>query len=82
MTATDRQALLALIHAEAVLLPDAPLPGVRRNPHDDYLLGCAAARQLDYVVTGDNVLIDVGEDEGVAIVDGRRFLDLLSRISE
>jgi uncharacterized protein len=81
VAASDRQALLALIHIEAVVLPDAPPPGVCRDP-DDHLLGCAAARQLDYIVTGDNALIDVGEYQGVAIVDGRQFLDLLSRVFE
>ena len=79
VTPTDRQALLALLHAEAVLLPEASPPGVCRDPDDDYLLGCAAASHVDYIVTGDNALLAVAQYRGVTIVDGRQFLDVLSR---
>jgi putative PIN family toxin of toxin-antitoxin system len=82
VAASDRQALPALIHTEAVVLPDAPAPRVCRDLDDDYLLGCAAAQQLDYIVTGESALIDVGQYQGVAIVNGRQFLDILSRYSE
>ncbi len=78
---SERTALLALLHAEAVLLPDAPRPGVCRDPDDDYLLGCAAAGRVDYIVTGDNTLLAVCRHEGVTIIDGRHFLDLLSRLT-
>lgn len=82
LTTTDRQALLTLLHAEAVLLSDAPAPGVCRDPDDDYLLGCAAARSLDHLVTGDAALLAVGRYRRVTIVDGRQFLGILSRFAK
>jgi len=74
----DRQALLELLRAEAVLLPDEPGPGVCSDPDDDYLLGCAAAGGVDYLVTGDAALLAVGRYRGVTILDGRQFLAVLA----
>ena len=74
----DRQALLELLRTEAVLLPDEHAPGVCRGPDDDYLLGCAAAGGVDYLVTGDADLLAVGRYRGVTIVDARQFLGVLS----
>ena len=77
ITPGDRQALLDLLRTEAVLLPDVHAPGVCRDPDDDYLLGCAAAGGVDYLVTGDADLLAVGRYRGVTIVDGRQFLGVL-----
>ena len=74
----DRQALLELLRAEGVLLPDEPRPGVCTDPDDDYRLGCAAAGGVEYLVTGDAALLAVGQYRGVTIVDGRQFLSVLS----
>jgi hypothetical protein len=74
----DRDALLQLLRAEAILLPHEPAPGVCRDPDDDYLLGCAAAGGADYLVTGDDDLLAVRQYRGVAIVDARTFLTVLS----
>ena len=74
----DRRAFLDLLRTEAVVLPDAPAPGVCRDPDDDYLLGCAAAGAVDYLVTGDADLWSVGRHRGVSIVDARHFLHLLA----
>jgi putative PIN family toxin of toxin-antitoxin system len=78
ITPEDRQTFLALLHAEAFLLPAEAAPGVCRDPDDDYLLGCAAAGGADYVVTGDDDLLVVGRYRDVAIVNAREFLALLS----
>jgi putative PIN family toxin of toxin-antitoxin system len=74
----DRQAFLEVFHAEAILLPDERRPGVCRDADDDYLLGCAAAGGVEYLVTGDADLLAVREYRGVTIVDGRQFLGVLS----
>jgi len=78
VTASDRQALLELLRTEGIALPQARRPGVCRDPDDDYLLGCAATGGIDYLVTGDEDLLTIGEFRGVRIVDGRHLLDLLS----
>ena len=75
--ASDRQAFIDLLRAEAILAPDEQRPGVCRDPDDDYLLGCAAGAQADYLVSGDADLLVIGRYQGVTIVEARHFLSLL-----
>jgi putative PIN family toxin of toxin-antitoxin system len=74
----DREAFQQLLRADALLLPLAAAPKVCRDPDDDYLLGCAAAGNANYLVTGDQDLLVIGSYRGVAIVTAREFLALLS----
>jgi putative PIN family toxin of toxin-antitoxin system len=74
----DRDAFLALLRADALLLPHAPAPRACRDPDDDYLLGCAAAGDANYLVTGDEDLLAVGRYGGVTILTARDFLALLA----
>jgi putative PIN family toxin of toxin-antitoxin system len=76
--AADRHALLQLLRSEAILLPVGLAPGVCRDPDDDYLLGCAAAGGMEYLVTGDHDLLSVAQYREVAIVDARHFLAVLA----
>ena len=52
----------------------AGIPAVTRDPKDDYLLAYAVIGQADYLVTGDDDLLVLGEVENVRIVtpDGLR----------
>jgi putative PIN family toxin of toxin-antitoxin system len=74
----DREAFLQLLRLDAVLLPHVEAPRVCRDPDDDYLLGCAAAGDADYLVTGDHDLLSVRRYQGVAILSAREFLAILS----
>lgn len=74
----DRQAFLDLLRIEAILLPHAAPPGVCRDPDDDHLLGCAAAGEADYLVTGDADLLSLGQYRGVSVVGARQFLAFVS----
>jgi uncharacterized protein len=77
VSAGDRQAFIDLLRAEAILAPHEPRPGVCRDPDDDYLLGCAAGAEADYLVSGDADLLVIGHYQGVTIVEARHFLSLL-----
>ena len=77
VSAGYRQAFIDLLRAEAILAPDEQRPGVCRDPDDDYLLGCAAGAQADYLVSGDADLLVIGRYQGVTIVEARHFLSLL-----
>lgn len=78
ISSEDRDAFLELLRADAILLPEALAPGVCRDPDDDGILGCAAAGSVDYLVTGNRDLLEVGRHEGVRIITGREFLAVLS----
>ena len=77
VSASDRQAFIDLLRAEAILAPHEPRPGVCRDPDYDYLLGCAAGAEADYLVSGDADLLVIGHYRGVTIVEARHFLSLL-----
>jgi len=63
--------------AEVYSLPSDPLPRVVRDPRDDYLLAPAVLEQVDYLVSGDNDLPNLGTFQGVRMVSPREFVAIL-----
>jgi putative PIN family toxin of toxin-antitoxin system len=60
-------------------VPETELPVEQcRDPDDDSLLGSAAAGGVEYLVTGDDDLLSLGQYQEVAIVDARHFLAVLA----
>jgi len=53
------------------------IPAVTRDPKDDYLLAYALVGQADYLVTGDDDLLSLGQVDDVHIVTPRCFFELL-----
>jgi putative PIN family toxin of toxin-antitoxin system len=54
------------------------LPGVTRDPKDDAIVACAREGQADYIVSGDQDLLVLGEYEGIRMVTPRQFADILA----
>lgn len=52
----------------AQLVRPTPTPRIVADPDDDVVIGTALAAKVDFLVTGDRGLLDVGEYEGVRIV--------------
>jgi len=57
--------------------PDESVTAVEDDPDDDKFLKAAVAGNVDYVVSGDQHLLDFGSFRGIEIVDPRRFYELL-----
>jgi putative PIN family toxin of toxin-antitoxin system len=53
-------------------------PAVTPDPSDDQVIACAVAAGVDYLVTGDDDMLVLGEHEGIRIVTPRQLLDLLA----
>lgn len=62
--------------AQIVTITD-PLVGVASHPEDDLVITAAVLAGCDYLVTGDTMLLRLGNYEGVPIVSPRTFLTLL-----
>ena len=76
----DRALALDLTHEQAThVSPDRSVTGVTDDDEDDMVLGTAVAAGADYLVTGDQGLLAVGEYNGVRIVTARQFLDIFER---
>lgn len=63
--------------AETIPVITEEIPAVTRDPKDDYLLAYAVVGEADYLVTGDDDLLVLGNVEGVKIVTAREFLAIL-----
>jgi putative PIN family toxin of toxin-antitoxin system len=51
------------------------LPGVTRDPKDDAVVACASEGKADYIVSGDQDLLVLGEYEGTRVVTPRQFVE-------
>lgn len=74
----DVERFVTVLAQTAELVSDLPeVRAVSRDPNDDVIIATAVAAKADYLVTGDNDLLVLGEYQGVRIVTPRQFLDLL-----
>lgn len=74
----DVERFVTVLAQTAELVSDLPeVRAVSRDPNDDVIIATAVAAKADYLVTGDNDLLVLGEYQGVRIVTPRQFLELL-----
>ncbi len=72
--------ILAALLTKAEVTPGKlRLPGVTRDPKDDAVVACAKEGRADYIVSGDQDLLVLGEYEGIQIVTPRQFWEVLMR---
>ena len=57
--------------------PDEDIDAVEPDPDDDKFLEAATAGEVDFVVSGDAHLLDIGSFRGIEIVDPRTFYERL-----
>jgi len=57
--------------------PAESIIAVEEDPDDDKFLEAAVAGNVDYVVSGDQHLLELGSFRGIEIVDPRTFYELL-----
>ncbi len=62
--------------AETVSHISESIPAVTRDPKDDYLIAYALVGEADYLVTGDQELLVIGQIDTVKIVTPRDFLSI------
>jgi putative PIN family toxin of toxin-antitoxin system len=70
--------LAALLVESEVVSGHLQLSGVTRDPKDDAIVACAVEGGADYLVSGDQDLLVLGEYEGIRAITPRRFLELLN----
>jgi len=75
---TEVDAILAALLAQAEMAPgELELPGVTRDPKDDAVVACAVESVADYIVSGDQDLLVLGEYRWIEVVTPRRFVEIL-----
>ena len=70
--------LLRGLQRFAIVTPGRTLTqGASRDPADEKFLACAVEGAADYLVTGDQHLLELVEHQGVAIVSPTEFIRIL-----
>jgi len=69
--------LTALLSQAEVIPGQLHLPGATRDPKDDAVVACAVEGEADYIVSGGQDLLVLGEYQGCQVITPRQFLDTL-----
>ena len=78
----DVRAVLGLFWMFASLADDpVDVEALTGDPADDLLLTVCAEKRCDYLVTGDRVLLDLGQHASTVILTPRAFREQLSERS-
>jgi len=78
LVATDKKILLEKIQVTGLLIEVNSQRQVCRDPADDLLINLALEARANYLVTGDQDLLDLNEVEGVKILTPKKFVSLLT----
>ncbi len=60
------------------VVPEEKIQIVRADPNDDKFIEAAVAGRAEYIVSGDNHLLELGSYRGISIITGREFLNVLT----
>ena len=79
ITSAQAEGFVRTLQAIGQVIPrlSDPVPAVVRDPKDDYLVRCVIAARADYLVTGDEDLLVLGQVNGARIIRPRDFVALL-----
>ncbi|MBI2799086.1 MAG: putative toxin-antitoxin system toxin component, PIN family [Gammaproteobacteria bacterium] len=64
-------------YAEATIsISPTMVPQITRDPDDDHVIACALAANVDFIVSGDSDLLDIGTYRGIRILTVSATLEL------
>lgn len=66
-----------LMHEAELARISVHISGAATHPEDDAVLAAAVSARVDYLVTGDKGLLELGHFRGVRIITPREFLEEL-----
>lgn len=73
-----RELLQHLTLISTKVTPKENVEVIREDPEDNKFLDCAVAGKADYIVSGDQHLLELNEHEGIKIVTASELLKVLS----
>jgi len=63
-----------ILGISTVVSPDDVPEVIEKDPSDNRILACAIEAEADYVVSGDSHLLELGEYEGIDIMEPAEFV--------
>lgn len=73
-----RQVSLIFEYAD-VIMSTIKVDVVKKDPDDNKIIACALSCDADYIVTGDNHLLDIEEYKRIKIVTPRKFVEIMEK---
>lgn len=58
------------------MVGNAQIDVIQADPTDYKYLACALEGEADYIVSGDRHLLDVGQYQGIKIMNAKAFLNM------
>ncbi len=62
----------------ALVMPADIPPTILRDPDDDHVLACALAAEVEWIVSGDRDLLDIGAFRGMPIVSAAQAVSIVA----
>jgi uncharacterized protein len=72
-----KEVIQQLRKATTIVSSTEKLHVVKDDPSDDKLFECAKAGGAEYIISGDEAVLAVGEYEGIKVISPATFLNLL-----
>jgi len=71
--------ILTLMNKSDYVAERLTIKGVAPDPGDDKIISCAVEAQADFIVTGDKDLLQLGEYNGIKIINAETFIKVLEQ---
>ena len=68
-----------IINISTIEMPSAKINIIKEDPDDNRVLECAEAGEVDYIVSGDDHLLNLKCYKGIKIVSTKFILDLINK---
>ena len=65
-----------LLHKIATIVKTR-INAIKEDPHDNIILEATAEMKIDYIISGDNHLLQLKEFNGAKILDPKQFLGII-----
>jgi len=81
LTHNQIEKLILLLEKDAIVVPglSAVEGAIPKDPADEMFLAAALDAKVDFIVSGDRHLLDLGEYKAIPIFTVRQFLELLDK---
>jgi len=73
----ERDELITLLEQDSLLVPGNTkiINAIAKDPADEKVLACATEAKVDFIVSGDRHLLDLGIYQGIPILTARQFIE-------
>ena len=65
-----------VVSFSTVIIPKVHFDIVSEDPSDNKIIDCAVAADADFIISGDDHLLKIGDFRGIRIMRGAEFLRL------